>query len=879
MQGVSIIVPTRNEADNIDHLLQRIFAVDYLQTVDHEVIFVDDSSTDLTRENIRKWCADKPVHLIERDEGGGLASAVVTGAHQAQYDVSLIIDADLSHPPEKIPEIVSPLIAGDFDMVIGSRYVAGGATPEWPLARKIASKLATLPARLFTDVNDPMAGFFGTNTNGLRNLRADVPGFKIGLEVLAIGGDDLRVLEVPIVFHDRFEGFSKMNKGIIFEYLKQVLQLSRYPQGVFTPSRLLLLVLVGMICDIAVFAGLGQAELKTLYAHIGGSAAGTALLTLTMSRMQAGEGGARSSVFRGLIVFLILFIYALSLQGGVFYLFGKLEFLPTIAAFIPGALIGSSCFVLAGSVFLFSGVTRLPKRVQAKLAAFSSVLALILLRLVYLGLPELMEQEAYYWNYAQHPSLSYLDHPPMAALLIGLGGIVFGITEFAVRIGSFCCWFVTAFFAYRLAADLFGRTSAWGSVLLVSILPLYFGAGYIITPDAPLHAAWAAFIYFLYRSVVLGKANAWIGVGISLGIGMLSKYTIVLLGPGILCFLLVDKRARAWFFKPQPYVAVLIALLLFSPVLIWNYQHDWGSFLFQGEQRVTGQTFFSTHRLLAYMTMLLTPAGLLGVLWFLMSGNSFFKKTALPPANRDGGFFSREYLFLLFLVLSPLAVFFVFSLSKEVKMNWTSPVWLAVLPFLGCSVMACGDAVRSKFIRFLHWLWKITAVILISGYCLFLHYATLGLPGIPFYSDPFLLGWEDLAAEVEAVAGTVEDYTGHRPVVVGMNPYQINSGLAFYRAKLNRDDPEKRRYAVEETLGWHLFGWKGLMYEYWAKPEDYYGRDVVAVASSEIRVEYPYFQHRFILLNKIHPIDVSKDGQFIHRYYYRVIRKYREARQ
>ena len=216
MHGVSIIVPTRNEADNIDLLLERIFSVEHLASVDHEVIFVDDSSTDATRQNIRNWCGEKPVRLIERDHGKGLASAVVAGASLASFDVALVMDADLSHPPEKIPELVQPLLDGDYDMVIGSRYVEGGATPEWPRSRRIASKLATLPARLFTDANDPMAGFFATSTELLKNIRTNVPGFKIGLEVLVVGGDELRVLEVPIVFHDRFEGFSKMNKQIIF---------------------------------------------------------------------------------------------------------------------------------------------------------------------------------------------------------------------------------------------------------------------------------------------------------------------------------------------------------------------------------------------------------------------------------------------------------------------------------------------------------------------------------------------------------------------------------------------------------------------------------------------------------------------------------------
>ena len=874
MQGVSIIVPTRNEAANIDLLLQRIFAVEFLRSVDHEVIFVDDSSKDGTRENIRKWCTEKPVSLIERENGGGLASAVLAGSRKAQYSVSLIIDADLSHPPERIPEMIGPLLAGEYDMVVGSRYVEGGATPEWPWTRKVASRLATIPARLFTDINDPMAGFFATTTDRLKTLRPDVPGFKIGLEVLAVGGDELRVLEVPIIFNDRFEGFSKMNKRIIFEYLGQVVQLTRYRTDVFTPSRLLLLLVIGSICDIAVFAGLSHAGVKTLYAHLAGITGGVTLAALIMSRMQA-VGGAGASVLRQMTGFPILFIYALSLQGGLFYMAAKGELLPQLAAFVPAAVAGVGCFILIATIFIFSEFSLLPKRVQAKLGVILMVAALILLRFVYLGLPELMEQEAYYWNYAKHPSLSYLDHPPMAALLIAMGGLIFGITEFGVRIGAFCCWLATAFFAYRLAADLFGRTAAWGSVLLVSILPLYFGAGFVLTPDAPLHAAWAAFIYFLYRSVVVGRSRAWIGVGISLGVGMLSKYTIVLLGPGILLFMLLDGQARRWLIKPHPYAAVLLALILFSPVLVWNYQHDWASFLFQGENRVTGQTFFTTHRLLGYMAIMLTPAGLLGAIWFMLRGNGFIKQNA--PADRRTVFIDRNYLFLLLLVLAPLTVFFVFSVSREVKMNWSSPVWLAALPFLGCSVMACSTVVRSAYLRFLHVLWKISAVILTAGLCLLLHYATLGLPGIPFFPGPFLLGWEGFAREVEAVVDTVEDNTGERPVVVGMDPYQISSGLAFYRAKINRDNPERRKAAVTETLGWHLFGWSGLMYEYWAVPEDFFGRDVVAVGSSEIRVEYRYFQQRYLLLNKIHPIDVTKDGQLIHRYYYRVVRKYREA--
>ncbi len=883
MHGVSLIIPTRNEADNIDLLLQRIFQVDYLQSIDHEVIFVDDSSTDGTRTRVRSWCTDHPVRLIERDGRGGLASAVIAGARQARFAIGLVMDADLSHPPEKIAEILEPLLAGECDMVIGSRYVKGGATPEWPASRKIASKLATLPARLFTDVNDPMAGFFGVTIERLANLRPDVPGFKIGLEVLVAGGDELRVKEVPIVFNDRFEGFSKMNKQIIFEYLKQVLQLGTFDLRAFSFSRLLLLGVFGTLFNTLIFAVARHNGYQPLIAHLFGITSSSLLLFVIMALLwQKSDLGHRLSLrhLGGLVVLLIL---AMSMQGGLFQLLSRWQIFTETAAFSGGALLGTTFFITASTLYLFSGFTSLSRQVRSRLMIIGTILWLIALRLVYLGLPELMEQEAYYWNYAQHLDLSYLDHPPMVALLIWLGTALFGITEFGVRIGAYVCWFFTAYFSYRLAAAVFSRTAALGSVLLISILPLYFGTGLIITPDAPLHAAWAALIYFLYCGLVQGRASAWLGVGISLGVGMVSKYTIVLLAPGVLVFMLLDRRARQWFIRWQPYAAVLIAVALFMPVLIWNFQHDWVSFLFQSEQRVSGQTFFSTHRLIGYIAMIITPAGVLSALLFFFRGNRIFSTQASGSEHgsdveqRSIGRINRNYLFSLLLVLAPLSVFLLFSLTREVKLNWTSPLWLAALPFFGLTASGWIPALRSRFLTFLQGFWKLTALVMMLAYSVALHYVTLGLPGVSYPSEPFLLGWKEMAAEVEAILDQVEEKTGNRPVVVGMDPYQISSGLAFYRAKMAGNDADRRRRAIEETLGWHLFGWNSLMYEYWEDPADFYGRDILAVASSKIRVEYPYYQNHMISMNNIHPLDAIKDGQVVNPFYFRLVRGYRST--
>ena len=141
MSNVTIIIPTLNEADNIDPLLERIFAVKRKVGLDFEVLFVDSASRDGTCQRVAKWQKKESVKLLSHGYNVGLAGAVLSGAQFSKSDYILVMDADLSHPPEIIPQLLEPLIAGSHDMVIGSRYVEGGAIPDWPLSRKLSSKL------------------------------------------------------------------------------------------------------------------------------------------------------------------------------------------------------------------------------------------------------------------------------------------------------------------------------------------------------------------------------------------------------------------------------------------------------------------------------------------------------------------------------------------------------------------------------------------------------------------------------------------------------------------------------------------------------------------------------------------------------------------
>ncbi len=876
MPSVSVVIPTLNEAANIEPLLERIFRVRDSHALDLEVVFVDDDSTDGTCARIESWQASHPVVLVSRLCDDGLAGAVIAGAHAARGKYLVVMDADLSHPPETIPELLGPLMNGSQDMVIGSRYVAGGATPDWPCQRKLASKLATIPARFFTDARDPMAGFFAVQRHRLTDLTRQVCGFKIGLEILATAEIDLRVSEVPIVFHDRHQGMSKMNSEVIGAYLKQLLlfvggQLLP-PTGTGIP--VLLAVLLGCFSDYALLQFLvGAGELPGT-AHVLSFLAASAAVFLTgicllrlkiFSGMQMTAG--RAAGF-WLVNLLVLFLRG-GLLGGLTQLAGW-TWQPAIVAVV---IFAAAASYLGNSLFIFTvDAGRINAELRWRYLGFAVIVFLFVLRLLYAGLPELLEEEAYYWNYARHMDIGFLDHPPMVAAMIWIGTAVFGDTEFGVRVGAQVCWLIAAWFVNRLATVTFSRSIAFRSVLLMSLLPFFFGVGLVMTPDAPLVACWAACLYFLHLALVREERLAWLGVGMSLGLGMLSKYTIVLLGPAALLFMLLDRRARSWFFRPQPYLAALLAFILFLPVIIWNAEHDWASFVFQSQGRIKDVVMFSSHVLLGGILLLITPAGMLTLVSLLIAGRKHYGLTGSNGSAED----RSAYLFTLCMVLVPLSVFLIFSLTKEVKLNWTGPLWLALLPYMALTMRDLGAKVPGDgFVRWLRRLWPGTAITVMLLYAAGLHYITLGLPGVPLIRGPFLNGWPELARQVDAVVARVEQKTGQRPLVVGMDFYQIASSLAFYRSH-NGDRPleSERNRAIDETLSWHVFGWKGLMYNYWFPPASLEGRDLLLIASSEKSLRNDYFKRYVRNTHNVRQLPLEKNGEVVSQYYYRLVRGY-----
>jgi len=195
-------------------------SVSIIASTFREILFVDNNSTDATRHMIRALAAAHPIRLIDQDHAAlGLAAAVMSGALATQGDVLIVMDADLSHPPERIKDLLAPLFAGPADMVIGSRYVPGGSTPGWPRWRLLLSRTGAILAYPLTGVHDSISGFFAIGRSRLLEYASAPPaGFKIVFETIVRSGRTLRVVEIPIAFRNRVRGKSKMSFVIALRF-------------------------------------------------------------------------------------------------------------------------------------------------------------------------------------------------------------------------------------------------------------------------------------------------------------------------------------------------------------------------------------------------------------------------------------------------------------------------------------------------------------------------------------------------------------------------------------------------------------------------------------------------------------------------------------
>src|SRR5436853_2445287 len=289
------------------------------------------------------------------------------------------------------------------------------------------------------------------------------------------------------------------------------------------------------------------------------------------------------------------------------------------------------------------------------------------MRAIYAGVIELRTDEAYYWTWSKESVLSFLDHPPMIAWFIRLGTAIFGDTNLGVRFAGIVAMLLTQV----LLADIVRRaTHDLRAVVMAVLMPeaaLYYGLLMAkVSPDVALILFSVAMWWALTRLHESGDPRWWLAAGVFAGLALLSKFTAIMLLPAVAAFMLVpDWRAR-WLPSPYPWLAALIAIVLFLPVLVWNAEHDWASFRFQFV-RAAATREISLRTLSEFISLQLGLVGFI-LLPVVLTGVSL-------TAWR--GYREREPVAILLStsVLVPFCYFFWKSLTLRVGDTWPMFIW------------------------------------------------------------------------------------------------------------------------------------------------------------------------------------------------------------
>jgi dolichol-phosphate mannosyltransferase len=236
--------------------------------------------------------------------------------------------------------------------------------------------------------------------------------------------------------------------------------------------------------------------------------------------------------------------------------------------------------------------------------------------------------------------------------------------------------------------------------------------------------------------------------------------------------------------------------------------------------------------------------------------------------DAGGGDAARRRLFIGLGVLVPLAVFALFSLRHEVKLDWTGAPWIAALPIMAAG-MVSGGAASSGLRAWIRAAWGPTLGTMLLIYSAGLHYLVLGLPGLGYNKHIELIpvGWRDLSRQIAETTAAIRKETGGDPLIVGMDRYAIASELAFYGA-------ERTKSAVE-TSSAHLFEGIGLMYERWTPAELQEGRNLLLVAWDPGDLTGKIIESHAERLGPVEDDVLREDGQIVRHYYHRLAYHYR----
>lgn len=418
------------------------------------------------------------------------------------------------------------------------------------------------------------------------------------------------------------------------------------------------------------------------------------------------------------------------------------------------------------------GVTESGERVHRWSHTVLLLGAALVGRLAVAAIIPVFPDETYYWEWSRHLAGGYFDHPAGIAVCIAAGRALLspfgaGESRLAVRLVTVLLGGLASLAAAATARRLAGDGAAWRAALAITVLPLAAAGLVLATPDAPLLAATSFGVYAVTRALQAPPRSRqallwWAITGLGLGGAFSSKYTSILLPVGVVLAVLLRRELRARLAEPGPYVACVVATLVFVPVLVWNAHHDWISFTFQvrhGLGAPKGSALKREGDLIGGQAGLVSP-----ILFGMMA-------IAVGRALRRG---AQPAAFALATVAAFAFAFFVYSATRRpVEANWPAPAYIPGVALLGA---ATWSATGRRWLTAGYWLGGVLSAVV------YLHAVFGILPLVP-RRDPIARshGWPELAAAVDSAARVTGQRDGAR-VWIGADRYQDASELAYHGA-------------------------------------------------------------------------------------------------
>lgn len=382
--------------------------------------------------------------------------------------------------------------------------------------------------------------------------------------------------------------------------------------------------------------------------------------------------------------------------------------------------------------------------------------------------------ETYYWEWSRRLAWGYYDQGPAIALLIHIFCGVFGVTALGVRMGILISMMGMQIYLYLLAKLIYDARIAFWALLLLSFTPLATVGGFVSTYDTCLIFFWAACLYHTYVAIFKGGKISWVFAGIAFGFGMLSKDSMGLFALCLLIYLACQPKMRRWLAKPEPYIAFIIGLLIFSPNLVWQTQHHWMTFTHLVHITKTSSANHFLRQFGDYagsQAILLTPLLFIG---FLYAGILYFAKWRKDDDVND---------FFLACFSIPILFFFtLLAVKSKVQGNWAACAWLTPAILYSALTEKKESSRKWKLIRSRGFKFSAFVVSLVMTiFAAFPQVRSLAGIKLPAKMDQInkMYGGVELAKAVSIQITAMQKDTGQTPVV-GAATYDVASRLAFY---------------------------------------------------------------------------------------------------